>query len=50
MSNSSPGTHCDPSISLIKRSTSGEIARTSLGIQESISRMEDRERFLENRD
>jgi hypothetical protein len=39
---------CDPSISLIKRSTSGEIARTSPGIQKSISRMEDWERFPEN--
>src|SRR5690349_16525924 len=41
--NSSPGTHCEPSISSIMRSTNGEIASILLGIQESISRTEERE-------
>src|SRR6267154_4070366 len=40
MAASSPATQQDPLISLIKRSTSGEIALISLGIQASISKKE----------
>src|ERR1700693_23001 len=47
-SNSAPGTHFAFSINRIIRSTSGEIASILLGIQQSISRIEERECFPEN--
>ena len=48
MSNATLGTHCNRSMSLIRGSTVREIIWIVLGIHESLSRMDERERFGEN--